>query len=154
MSLTNEELAELEKLLTQRRRAAWDWKFGRWVIVVGGLFFLLTAAYMSVWQWPRTFQAWEELGRIPWSHPVHRVDLEILELRGDLQTAKWEVLTLCKMQFYVLSSAMIGSFLLASGLAHWRKDKRDVLLIKMAQTYLEEQRAKLPGAVRDEGSQE
>ena len=133
MPMTENDLADLDKLFRRMEKNAKAWTVGRWIEVVFGLLFLGGGAWLLVEQpvflpalLPRDF-----------SKPVDTLSLMLAQGSAISYCLVWAA---CMIQLY------FGSTLLISSLARWNKGRNDRLLVKMGRAWLESQQPVPPSA--------
>jgi len=127
MPMTEDELAELDKLLLRLDKNAKALKYTRWLEVVMGLVFLGFGAW-SLMKLPDDYMA-----GIPkdFSAPVDAFAI---------CSARISAIDFCTVLVTGLFYWAIGVFLLVGILCRWRKGHNDRLLVKMARAWLELQK--------------
>jgi len=125
MPMTENELGELDKLLRRMEKNAKAWTYTRWLSVVLGLLFLGLGAEWLLMKLPDAQRA---LMPRDFSAPVDAFDL--------LSTIN-SAIDICMLWALGLFQVAIGVNLLTSILCRWRKGHHDLLLAKMARTWLE-----------------
>ena len=137
MHLTNEELADAEKLLARMEKNARAWRWARFVLLGMGIILLSVV----VWE----FVFWQTVlnTAIP-IEPGNAVTA------ADLLRERHTVTNICMHFAVAIFHAVLVACLLSIALGHWNKGKRDSLLVKLARSYVDGQRpsAEKPGVER------
>ena len=131
MPMTENELADLDKLLRRMEKNAKAWTYTRWLVVVLGLIFLGGVAWLMVKQ-PAFF---------PTLMPK---DSNSPVTAFDGWSARDTAMVCCVVWTAWVFQLSLGGIMLTSSLCHWRKGQNDRLLVKMAQAWLESQSPVLP----------
>ncbi len=123
MSLTQEEVVELDKFLTRMEKRNRGWWLTRWLLLAAGL--LQIAIGVAVLK--------SGLDAAP-ALPVEKPTATISAL--DMYSANLSVMNVCIGYVIGLFSMSIGIFVIGFCLFHWRRDRRDRLLVKFARSCL------------------
>ena len=121
MPMTQDELVDLDKLLCRMMKEARGWRFMRWFGLVMGIFLIgLTVLQLStLWNFVEIKDA---------NEPVNASDLILVK-------------ALCLCAPAAIFTMATGMGVVIYSLTRWRKGRRDVLLIRMAQSWLESQQS-------------
>ncbi len=133
MPMTHDERADLDKLLRRMEKKAKAWTFARWMVIVLGLCFLGSGAWLLL----KLPHAW--VAGIPkdFSAPVGAFEL---------LWARHSAIYICLSLAAGLVQVVLGGITLTSSLCRWRKGRNDRLLVKMARAWLESQQPVPPSA--------
>ena len=127
MTLTGEELADIDKLLARMEKNARAWRFCRWFLIGAGL--LLVG--MALWVLTLAESCW----KTPiLTEPGHNVT------GADLLFERLTAMGFCVLYVIAIFQGFFGVCVVLSILLRWNKGRRDALLIKLARSYIEAQR--------------
>jgi len=127
MPLTSEELAGIDKVLGRIEKKARPWRTCRWFLVPLGLFTTGLGFYALM----SAQRCWEALTFTEAGHNVtHAELLERIMVLGFF----------CKLYVAGTIVGLTGIAALAIALENWNKARRDGLLVKLARSFVEEQR--------------
>ncbi len=134
MPMTENELADLDKLLLRLEKKAKGWTWGRWMNVVLSFLLLGVAAWILTMQVP---DAWRAMTSRDFIAPINA---------SDLWRARGSTMYLCLGYGLAAFFGLCGGIAMTHTLCHWRKGHHDLLLVKMARAWLESQQAVPPSA--------
>jgi len=133
MPMTENELADLDKLLRRMEKNAKAWIWARWMVIVLGLLILGFGAWLLI-RMPDVWRA-----GMPKDFGTHVDAFELL-------WARHSAIYICLSLAAGLVQVALGGIILTSSLGRWRKGRNDRLLVKMARAWLESQQAVPPSA--------
>ena len=131
MPMTENELADLDKLLLRMEKKAKAWTYARWMVIVLGLLILGCGAWLLL----KLPDAW-----------VAGLPKDVIAPVGgfELLWARHSAIYICLLLGSGLVQVVLGGIALTSSLCRWRKGQNDRLLVKMARAWLESQSPVLP----------
>ncbi|MCD4823040.1 MAG: hypothetical protein K8S55_00395 [Phycisphaerae bacterium] len=109
MSLTHDELTDIDKLLGRMEKKARSWRIFRWILLGAGLLF----AGQAVW---------------------------MFNLLKTAISPEFSTRSFCIGYVLAIFLTGLGSWLLTVTLIAWNKGRNEGLLIKLAKSYVDEQR--------------
>jgi len=130
MPLTTDDLADIEKMLGRIEKNAEPWQFTRWVLLLFGILFV----GLACWSFTIAQTFWTQ--EIPKEHVTGT----------DLYWERNNTMMFCACYMNSILSGVLGFSALCCSIPNWSKGKRDGLLVKLARSYVEEQRQKIDSA--------
>ena len=122
MSMTQEEAVELDTFLTRIEKHHRGWWLTRWLWLAMGLFQIAVGAVV--------FKSGLEAAPALPDKPGATVSA------FDMYSANLSATTSCIAFVGAIFLASVGGFVVVFSLAHWRRDRRDRLLVKFARSCL------------------
>jgi len=121
--MTQEEAVELDKFLTRMEKRNRGWWLIRWLTLPAGLVMLaLGVATMKV--------GIDAIPALPADKPTAAVSAL------DLYSANLSAMNSCMALVVAIVHTSVGILVVIFTLAHWRRDRRDRLLVKLARSCL------------------